>query len=138
MASDRVRVDRESTRLDGDVDDDGPCPLAGRALRFVLVAELMKRPDMTVAEMTAVVHRYGHQLTGRASKVVSDALRWEVRRGRVVRLGRGLYRFCRAPASTARRIRLFAARCHRHTTTAAAGADRVEPPWADLRWLWVT
>jgi hypothetical protein len=38
----------------------------------VLVAELMKRPEMTVAEMTAVVHRYGHQLTGRASKVISD------------------------------------------------------------------
>jgi len=125
-------VDGESTGLD----DDGACPLAGRALRFVLVAELMKRPEMTVAEMTAVVDRYGHQLTGRASKVVSDALRWEVRRGRVVRLGRGLYRYCRAPASTARRIRLFATRCHNHPT--ATGADRVEPPWADLRWLWVT
>jgi hypothetical protein len=30
----------------------GPARLAGRALQFVLVAELMKRPDMTVAEMT--------------------------------------------------------------------------------------
>jgi hypothetical protein len=34
----------------------------------------MKRPDMTVAEMTAVVHRYGHQLTGRASPWVD--LKW--------------------------------------------------------------
>jgi hypothetical protein len=56
-----------------------------------------------------------------------DALRWEVRRGRVVRLGRGLYRYCRAPASTARRIRLFAARCHHHPTATAAAANRVEP-----------
>jgi hypothetical protein len=56
--------------------------------------------------------------------------------GRVVRLGRGLYRYCRAPASTARRIRLLATRCHDHPATAAV--DRVEPPWADLRWLRVT
>ena len=65
-------MDGESTGLNDDLDDDGACPLAGRALRFVLVAELMKRPDMTVAEMTAVVHRHGHQISGRASKVVSD------------------------------------------------------------------
>ena len=132
----------------------GVPPLRGRALRFVLVDELMRRPEMTVAEMVTVLEvDHGFDLCGRASKVISDALRWETRRGRVARVARGRYRFVRAARSTARRIGILAARCRawvvaimrRGTVvpvpsagpfSAPAGAVAVpKPPWADLRWL---
>ena len=53
-------------------------PLRGRALRFVLVDELMGRGDeMTVAQLVAaLVDRHGVGLGGRASEISSDALRW--------------------------------------------------------------
>ena len=129
-------------------------PLRGRALRFVLVDELMRRPEMSVAEMVTVLQvDHGFDLGGRASKVISDALRWETRRGRVVRLGRGRYRFVRAARSTTRRIGILATRCRawvvaimRRQTLAPvpsgglfavpAGAVALpKPPWVDLRWL---
>ena len=133
----------------------GVPPLRGRALRFVLVDELMSRGgEMTVAELVAaVVDRHGFDLGGRASKVTSDALRWETRRGRVVRLGRGRYRFSHTARSTARRIGILAARSRawvvaimRRPTPSTAPAvgvsvapdavgDRSRPPWADLTWL---
>ncbi len=99
--------------------------------------------------VTALVHRAGFDLGGRASKIISDALRWETRRGRVIRIGRGRYRFSHAARSTARRIGILATRSRawvvaimRRPVAAAAplagfaappGTDR--PPWADLRWL---
>lgn len=129
-------------------------PLRGRALRFVLVDELMRRGEMTVGELVAaVVRRHGFDLGGRASKVISDALRWEVRRGRVARLGRGRYRFVRAARSTVRRIGILAARCRSWVVAimrrpvVVAGAFVVDrapsmdefgpsnPPWVDLVWL---
>jgi hypothetical protein len=130
--------------------------LRGRALRFLLVDELMNRAEMTVAEMAATVAAQGYRLPGRASKTISDALRWEVRRGRVARLGRGRYRYATAPASTARRIRIFANRCRAWIADLTRGDrpipfppdprpgpywqayhDPSWPPWAELRWLWV-
>jgi len=128
--------------------------LRGRALRFVLVDELMARRDgMTVAEMVRVLAGHGFDLGGRASKVISDALRWETRRGRVVRLGRGRYRFSHAARSTVRRIGILAARSRAwvvaslrrspasqapDASLAAAPAGSLgalKPPWADLAWL---
>ena len=132
----------------------GPPPLRGRALRFVLLDELMGREEMTVAEMSAVVvERHGFDLGGRASKIISDALRWEVRRGRVIRLGRGRYRFSHAARSTTRRIGILATRCRAWVVAIMRtrfipaplpagvwGADSPgrrpgDPPWADLAWL---
>ena len=131
-------------------------PLRGRALRFILVDELIRRPHMTVAEMvTALVEHHGFDLgDGRASKLISDALRWEVRRGRVVRLARGRYRFARTSRSTARRIANLAgrsrawvvARRRLERTPAAPRPARPTadptwiyhpgaPPWANLAWL---
>ncbi|MDH4363084.1 MAG: hypothetical protein OEY70_03205 [Acidimicrobiia bacterium] len=125
-------------------------PLRGRALRFILVDELMRRPEMTVAELvTALVHRTGFDLGGRASKIISDALRWETRRGRVVRIGRGRYRFSHAARSTTRRIGTLATRSRAwvvaimrrplDVTTPLVGVSTPSgagrPPWADLRWL---
>jgi hypothetical protein len=110
----------------------------------------------TAAATAATVAAQGYRLPGRASKTISDALRWEVRRGRVVRLGRGRYCYATAPASTARRIRIFARRCRAWIADVARGERPVPfprdprpghywrahhdpgwPPWAELRWLWV-
>jgi hypothetical protein len=112
---------------------------------------------MTVAEMVTVLADHGFHLTGRASKVISDALRWEIARGRVVRLARGLYRYHRVPGTTARRIELFAHRCRlwlaalrhgrrppptprdpRATPWSAATHDPSLPPWWRMGWLWTT
>ena len=99
-------------------------PLRGRGLRFVLVDELMNHPSMTVAQMVTTIADHGYDVGGRASKVISDALRWKQRRGRVIRLARGVYAYHRAPATTARRIKRFAETCHRWIVA----ARRHEPP----------
>ncbi len=132
--------------------------LRGRGLRFVLVDELARHGILSVAEMVAIVRRRGFDLGGRESKVISDALRWELARGRVVKLARGVYRYGKVPPSTARRIRIFAAAALRwieivattrtepsiDTLSGAAGwstADRWNldrPPWRGFSWLWNT
>jgi hypothetical protein len=60
-------------------------------------------------------------LTSRASKTISDALRWEVKRGRVVRLGQGRYGPGTMPRSTAQRIH---ARAHRREQQVTSGFGR--------------
>ncbi len=131
-------------------------PLRGRGLRFVLVNELARHHTLTVAEMVVIVGRYGFDLGGRESKIISDALRWEVARGRVVRVARGVYRYGKIPTSTARRIKIFAAAAHRwivaptrttthhhphpqhpeQSPTHQTSADW--PPWHNFTWLWNT
>ncbi len=143
-----------SVVLPAEVGEAGVPPLRGRALRFVLVDELMtRRNGMTVAEMVTTLAGHGFDLGGRASKVVSDALRWETRRGRVIRLGRGRYQYSHAAPSTERRIRILATRSRvwvvaimrRPQPAQAPGSSRAaalaasfavpRPPWADLAWL---
>ena len=90
--------------------------LRGRPLRYLLVRLLhdaSKGPDgpgsagavLTVRELVAGCEAAGVVFTDRASKLVSDSLRWEVRRGRVRRIARGVYVFADAPRSTLWRIR---------------------------------
>jgi hypothetical protein len=131
--------------------------LSGRGLRFVLLAEIRARGSMNVGEMVEFLCEQGYEVEGRPSKVVSDALRWEVARGRVVRVRRGVYRYGRVPSSTARRVVLFAERCgawvgavlrlEEPVPTPPTRADRVQwpwqgpecpdrPPWQHLGWLW--
>ncbi|MEM7273555.1 MAG: hypothetical protein AAF547_10780 [Actinomycetota bacterium] len=128
--------------------------LYGRALRFVLVELIGQRGTMTVAEMTAEVASAGYPVEGRLSKVISDALRWEVARGRVTRLRRGVYRIGQAPASTARRIRVFARACRAWILAQSAGEsppstprdprrypwwppeDPLREPWQNTAWIW--
>ena len=132
--------------------------ITGRGLRMILVNEMMVRHEITVAEMVDVVSTMGFHLPGRASKVISDALRWEVRAGRVQRVRRGVYRFVSAPKSRIRRTKILAARSRawivattRNTTLPSTPPDHRRPParpparppesrnrapWADLGWLW--
>lgn len=104
-----MKKDANSFFLQLDHLPEGHEALRGRALRCVLVSELMNREEMTVADMVSLLDRLGFALDGRISKAVSDALRWEIGRGRVARIGRGRYRYLGAPPTTAWRIRRLAA-----------------------------
>jgi hypothetical protein len=90
-------------------------------LRYLLTVTLLEAPpgrSMTVQELAVAVEARGFQLEGRAGKVISDALRWEVRRKRVVRVARNQYRAgVRVPRSTQHRMRTRIA-----TERAAPGA----------------
>lgn len=84
-----------------------PRPLYGLELRYVLT-DLIDGPEKrvwTVAELVIRLEGGGFTLSGRASKEISDHLRAEVNRGRVLRVGRGRYRPGHIPGSTRRRIR---------------------------------
>lgn len=78
----------------------------GRELRYRLSVMLRDahRP-MKVHEMIVTLRSGGLGVRGRSSKAISDALRWEIRRGRVVRVGRATYVTGRIPPSTLRWIR---------------------------------
>ncbi|MEM7340866.1 MAG: hypothetical protein AAF467_19570 [Actinomycetota bacterium] len=127
--------------------------LWGRSLRMILTSELMANGEMTVAQLVDTLDNAGHRILGRPSKVISDALRWEIANGRVARVARGRYRFVTAPATTIRRIRTFAARCQEWMTARTTGDTPAvllsdprhhyfpDPrplryPWEQLGWLW--
>ncbi|MGK2948350.1 MAG: hypothetical protein ACSLFP_07235 [Acidimicrobiales bacterium] len=82
--------------------------IASRELRYLLTLLLREtgRP-MTIRELVAAVEASGVRIDGRAGKVISDSLRWEVRRGRAVRVGRASYRAGEMPRSTASWMRHF-------------------------------
>ena len=77
--------------------------LRATELRYVLTRILQLRGPSTIADVIAELHRWGFTVAGRPSKTVSDALRWEIGRGRVFRVGRGRYREGWAPRSTEHR-----------------------------------
>lgn len=82
--------------------------LAGRDLRYLLTVVLHQaRRPLTVAELVVILERDGLRIAGRPSKTVSDALRWEVGKGRVVKIGRSTYRRGTMPRSTASWMRQF-------------------------------
>lgn len=133
--------------------------LRGRGLRFVLVDQIRRRRTCTVAELVKYIANAGYELPGRPSKIISDALRWEVARGRVVRTARGRYSYGHVPSTTARRIRVFAERClawivavtrseippptpptrqDRRIYPWLAPENPDRPPWHDYGWLWTT
>lgn len=78
--------------------------LQGIELRYVLTTHLAHNGPATVAEMIDALAGQGFRPRGRASKAISDALRWEIGRDRVRRLGRGRYGPRHTPRSTEYRI----------------------------------
>lgn len=102
-----------------------PRALHSLELRYLLTDLIASGPGRawTVAELVEVLEQAGFEIPDRASKTVSDQLRWEVGRGRVVRVGRGRYRMGSIPGSTRRRIRTAAR--HRRDLLAA-----VPPSWS--------
>lgn len=83
-----------------------PQPLHGLKLRHAALAALLRvsRP-LTVSQVLAELASCGHVPGGaHPNKTLADALAVEVRRGRAVRLRRGLYGVGRIPRTTAWRI----------------------------------
>jgi hypothetical protein len=78
--------------------------LQGIELRYTLTMYLLQHGPTTVSELIEAMEWQGFEIRGRASKQVSDALRWERRRGRVRRLARGLYGPGYVPRATEYRI----------------------------------
>jgi hypothetical protein len=68
-----------------------PHQLTGIDLRYALTMYLLQHGPTTVNELIEALEWQGFSISGRASKEISDALRWERRRGRVRRLARGPY-----------------------------------------------
>ncbi len=85
--------------------------IRGLQLRSVLVLALLGRNQpMSVAELVQAVERAGFAPPGRPGKSVADALRWEIRRGRVRRLGRDKYLAGYIASVTRHRMRARVAR----------------------------
>lgn len=81
-----------------------------RKLRYALTLHLHERREAaTVQELVDAMRTANVEVLGRPSKAVSDALRTEVSRGRVVRLSRGWYRAGSMPESTGRFLRRWLA-----------------------------
>lgn len=78
--------------------------LRGTDLRYTLTRLLQICGPLTVTELCAELENWGFAVEGRPTKVVSDALRWEMRRDRVRKRGHGLYGAGCAPGGTAYRI----------------------------------
>ncbi len=78
--------------------------LRGTELRYVLTMHLFDQGPATVNDLIDAVTARGFNFRGRASKSVSDALRWEMGHDRVRRLGRGRYGPGWMPRSTEHRI----------------------------------
>jgi hypothetical protein len=76
----------------------------GTDLRYLLTAYLFDHGPATVEELVDALAYHGFETVGRASKAVSDALRWEIEHGRVIRFRRGRYRPGKMPRSTEHRI----------------------------------
>ncbi|MBX3314227.1 MAG: hypothetical protein KF906_07890 [Actinobacteria bacterium] len=79
----------------------GPRELSPLVLRYFLTLAMVDvGGEVTVRGLGARLHDAGCAVAGRTSKVISDSLRWEIRRGRVLRVGRGRYVATRFPRST--------------------------------------
>ena len=74
--------------------------LRGIELRYVLTLHLAQQGPATIAELIDALSYHGFSVGGRPFKAVSDALRWEIGRGRVNRLARGRYEPGYIPRST--------------------------------------
>jgi hypothetical protein len=74
--------------------------LRGTELRYVLTMNLALHGESTIPDLIETLEDQGFAIPGHASKVVSDALRWEMRKDRVRRKRRGLYCRGQMPRST--------------------------------------
>ncbi len=101
--------------------------LRGIELRYVLTTNLAVHGRATVPEMIELLEYQRFTIAGYAPKVVSDALRWELRRGRVRRIRRGLYGPGVMPRSTEQYI-------HRRVLALRAEADIIAGCNDDAFW----
>lgn len=87
-------------------------------LRALLVVILVDADGpLTVAQLVGLLSSAQVELPGRPSKAVSDSLRWEICKGRVVKVGHATYCAGVVPRTTLRRLR----------QRASAGASSATP-----------
>lgn len=79
--------------------------LRGIELRYVLTMQLARHGRASIRELVDALAFHGFTADRPANKSVSDALRWERRRGRVRHLQRGVYGPGEIPRGTEYRIR---------------------------------
>lgn len=91
--------------------------LRGIELRYVLTMHLAIHGRATIKDLVEALAFHGFEVDGPAGKSVSDALRWERRRGRARRLARGVYGPGQLPRGTEHRI-------HRRVLALRAAANR--------------
>lgn len=105
--------------------------LRGRPLRYLLITFLAEaRRPLSVQELIARCHAEGVAFDGRPSKIISDALRWELRSGRARRIRRGVYRIGHVPRSTMRWIHHRVAQAKRwlEWTSSKTSLRSLDPP----------
>jgi hypothetical protein len=104
--------------------------LRGIELRYALTLYIAQHGRQTVSDLAGALAHQGFSVAGRPSKAISDALRWEVARGRVIRRGRGLYGSGAMPRSTEYRI-------HQRVLALRQQAKGPLPlgRWEDVDWL---
>ena len=91
--------------------------LRGIELRYALTLYLAQHGPSDIPALIDALAYQGFEFDGRASKSVSDALRWEMAHCRVRRLGRGRYGPIDMPRATEYRI-------HQRVMTLRAAARR--------------
>jgi hypothetical protein len=100
-------------------------------LRHLLTWLIHRDGTLTVRGMVTLLESDGFSTLGRPSKAISDALRWEVARGRVRRVGRGRYAAGRIPRTTADRIRRRVERIYAGEATSYWAIMPAAPPVDD-------
>jgi hypothetical protein len=98
----------------------------GTELRYLLTAYLFDHGPATVAELVDALAYHGFSVGGRPSKVVSDALRWEMEHGRVIRSRRGRYRHGTMPRGTEYRIMKRVQALHAQVAELSRGGGQAE------------
>jgi hypothetical protein len=93
--------------------------LRGIELRYVLTWHLALHGRASIADLVEALAFHGFDVDDPAGKSISDALRWERRRGRVRHLGWGVYGPGCLPRGTEHRI-------HQRVLALRAEANRSE------------
>lgn len=108
----------------------GKLILSGTNLRYALTLYLQLHGPATISTLLAGIEHWGFRVNGRPSKVVSDALRWEVERDRVRRLARSRYGPGQMPRGTEHRIhqRVLALRAEANGLSLADWLSRIPYP----------
>ena len=98
--------------------------LRGIDLRYTLTMNLALHGKSTIPDMIETLEYQGFALPEDAAKVVSDALRWEMRRDRVRRHRRGLYGPGQMPRSTEYHIHKRYLQLRDEAAAMRAGSDQ--------------
>ncbi|MEY2470336.1 MAG: hypothetical protein QOF21_3034 [Actinomycetota bacterium] len=75
--------------------------VSGMALRYLACLTLRQyRRPLTVGGLVSAIEADGWAIAGQPNKTLADALRWELKKKRIIRVGRGRYAYGRVPRST--------------------------------------